>query len=71
VYLDTMLDAQASLGQGQTVGGKSLKNGQGLVAASSPLDTGFGFDYFPNLHIGATAWYCIAAQGGNPYKLPH
>jgi len=33
------------------------------------LDTGFGFDYFPNLHIGATSWYLIAAQRVNPYRL--
>jgi hypothetical protein len=39
-------------------------DGKGLVATTSPLDTGFGFSYFPNLHIGAKGWYLIAAQSG-------
>jgi len=33
------------------------------------MDTGFGYGYFPNLHIGATGWFLIAAQGGNPFRL--
>jgi hypothetical protein len=61
--------AQAQLGQNQTVGGQAIPNGNGLMAASSPLDTGFGFDYFPNLHIGATSWYLIAAQRVNPFRF--
>jgi hypothetical protein len=71
--LDTMMDAysiraaQAQLGRGQTFGGKEAPGG--VVAASSQLDTGFGFSYFPNLHAGATAWYALAAQGVNPYRL--
>ncbi|HWE61056.1 MAG TPA: Tat pathway signal sequence domain protein [Chloroflexota bacterium] len=69
VYLWNIQTAQAQLGQNQTVGGKALPNGYGVVSASSPLDTGFGFDYFPNLHIGATSWYLMAAQEINPYQI--
>lgn len=62
--------AQNSLGAGQTVNGKALKVGQGLTASTSILNTGFGFNYFPYYHIGATSWYVIGAQGGNPMRLP-
>ncbi len=68
-YLRNIALAQQKLGQGQTVGGRPIPAGLGVVAASSPLDTGFGFDYSPNLHIGATAWYLIAAQRVNPFRL--
>jgi hypothetical protein len=61
--------AQAQLGQNQTVGGQPLATGNGVVAASSPLDTGFGFDYLPYLHIGATSWYLVAAQRTNPFRF--
>lgn len=59
--------AQQHLGQGQTIGGQSGTGG--VVAASSPLDTGFGFGYFPNLHVGATSWYVFATSGFNPYRF--
>jgi hypothetical protein len=59
--------AQLSLGQGQTFGGKPGTGG--IVAASSPLDTGFGFGYFPNLHVAATSWYVFAANRFNPYRF--
>ncbi|MGA9672274.1 MAG: hypothetical protein WBQ94_23880, partial [Terracidiphilus sp.] len=65
----TCESAQAELGMGQTINGKAITAGQGLVASTSPMDTGFGYGYFPNLHIGATGWYLIAAQGGNPFRL--
>lgn len=68
-YLGNIRRAQASLGQGQTVGGKPLPAGAGIVAASSALDTGYGFGYFQYLHIGATAWYLMAVQRRNPYQL--
>jgi hypothetical protein len=58
--------AQDNLGQGQTFGQKPAPGG--LVAASSPIDTGFGFGYFPNLHIGATSWYVFALNRFNPYR---
>ena len=61
--------AQAELGIGQTVGGQAIPAGEGLQAATSQMDTGFGFTYGPRLHIGATGWYLIAAQGGNPFQL--
>ena len=60
--------AQAVLGQGQTVGGAQLPAASGLVAASSAIDTGFGFGYFQVQHVGATAWYLMGAQGKNPYQ---
>jgi len=45
-------------------------DGHGVDAASKDdLDTGDGFDYFAALHIGATSWYCIADQSGNPFRL--
>ena len=33
------------------------------------MDTGFGYTYGPSKHIGATGWYLIATQGGNPFQL--
>jgi hypothetical protein len=62
--------AQNSLGAGQTVNGQPLVVGQGLTASTSILNTGFGFNYFPYLHIGATAWYLMGALGNNPMRLP-
>ncbi|GAA1148008.1 hypothetical protein F4556_000836 [Kitasatospora gansuensis] len=45
-------------------------DGRGIVAASSDgLNTGEGDIYYAALHTGATAWYLIAAQGGNPFVL--
>jgi hypothetical protein len=58
--------AQDTLGVGQTVGGKALPDRSGVVSASSPLDTGFGFGYYPNRHVGATAWYVLAQTRSNP-----
>jgi hypothetical protein len=61
--------AQNSLGAGQTVNGQPLTVGQGVTASTSILNTGFGFNYFPYLHIGATAWYLMGAQGNNPMQI--
>jgi hypothetical protein len=61
--------AQQQLGVGKTVGGKAIPQGLGLVAATSVLDTGFGYTYGPSLHIGATGWFLIAAVAGNPFQL--
>jgi hypothetical protein len=58
--------AQDRLGTGQTIGGKALPARAGVVSASSPLDTGFGFGYYPYRHVGATAWYLLAAARFNP-----
>ncbi len=62
-------EAQAELGAGQTVNGASIPVGEGLVASTSVMDTGFGYTYGPSLHIGATGWYLIAIQAGNPFQL--
>ncbi len=43
----------------------------GIDAASEDgLRTGDGDKYYAALHIGATAWYCIALQNGDPLRLP-
>ncbi|NUS31062.1 MAG: Tat pathway signal sequence domain protein, partial [Streptomyces sp.] len=60
--------AQQLLGGGQTLGGVPVATGSGVVSASSPLDTGFGFGYYPYRHTGATAWYLLAATGTNPLR---
>jgi hypothetical protein len=60
--------AQDLLGGGQTIGGKALPERAGVVSASSPLDTGFGFGYYPYRHTGATAWYLMAAARFNPLR---
>lgn len=64
---DALESAQAELGREQTFGGSRVDGG--IVAASSPLDTGFGFGYYPNLHTGATAWYVMAGLTANPYTF--
>ncbi|MGW0337031.1 Tat pathway signal sequence domain protein [Streptomyces sp. NPDC003011] len=61
--------AQERLGAGQTVGGRALAARSGVVSASSPLDTGFGFGYYPYRHAGATAWYLLAATRTNPLRV--
>ena len=59
--------AQATLGRAQTFGRKRIEGG--VVAASSPMDTGFKFGYYPDLHLAATSWFVFAATGTNPYRL--
>ncbi|MGW0711078.1 Tat pathway signal sequence domain protein [Streptomyces sp. NPDC002643] len=66
--LDSVERAQDLLGTGQTVGGRALPERAGVVSASSPLDTGFGFGYYPYRHTGATAWYLLAATRANPLR---
>jgi hypothetical protein len=61
--------AQDTLGTGQTVGGRAVPVRAGVVSASSPLDTGFGYGYYPYRHVGATAWYLLAVAGTNPYRF--
>jgi len=65
--LDTIRVAQRRLGRGQTFNGRSGEGG--IVAATSPMDTGFKFGYFPNLHIGATSWFVMASLNANPYRF--
>jgi hypothetical protein len=67
--IESCIVAQNSLGAGQTVNGQPLPVGQGLTAATSILNTGFGFNYFPYQHIGATAWYVMGALARNPMRL--
>ena len=69
ILLENIRVAQETLARGQTVGGKTIADGQGVLAASSVLNTGFGFSFNPNLHIAATSWFVIAGQLGNPFQL--
>lgn len=66
--LGHVASAQRTLGVGQKFGGNVLGPG-GVVSASSPLDTGFGYGYYQNLHTAATSWYIFAATGTNPYRF--
>ena len=72
--LEQVRIAQSSLGFGATVGtpqhvgGAPLAAGGGVVAASSLIDSGFGFGYFRVQHTGATAWYLMAAARANPMQ---
>ncbi len=61
--------AQNELGLGKTAGGKAIPAGEGLVAATSVMDTGFGYTYGPSLHIGATGWYLLGVLAANPFQL--
>jgi len=80
ILLDNVRVAQKNLGKGQHVGGgqpiiglgkpaQAIPDGLGVLAATSELNTGFGFSYKRFLHIGATGWYAIAAQAGNPFRI--
>jgi hypothetical protein len=68
-FVSTCETAQQELGTGQTVSGAAIPVGQGLVAATSVMDTGFGYTYGPSKHIGATGWYLISVHAGNPFQL--
>ncbi len=61
--------AQAELGTGKTAGGKAIPAGNGLLASTSVMDTGFGYTYGPSLHIGATGWYLLGALAANSFQL--
>ena len=52
----------------QSVIGIAVPDGRGLVAASSTLDTGFGFLVLPMRHVGTTSWALLAAQRANPFQ---
>ncbi len=67
--LEQSMLAQKELGAGKTVGGKAIPQGEGLVAATSIMDTGFGYTYGPSLHVGATGWYLLGALAANPFQL--
>ncbi len=63
------IKVQTDLSGGKFAGGKAIPSGQGLLAATSVMDTGFGYTYGPSLHIGATGWYLLGATGSNPFQL--
>jgi len=42
-------------------------DGLGIIAASRTISDCDGEKYFSSLHIGATAWYIMAAGGVNPF----
>ena len=69
IFLANCRAAQSELGADQTVNSKPIPQGDGLLASTSLMDTGFGYTYGPYLHIGATGWYLLAALGGNPFQL--
>jgi hypothetical protein len=80
ILLDNIRVAQNNLGKGQHVGGgqpfiglgkpaQAIPDGLGVLAATSELNTGFGFSYKHFLHLGATGWYAIAGLAGNPFQL--
>ena len=64
--LDQVRHAQDVLGVGQHLGGVEADGG--VVAASSLLDTGFGFGYFQVQHVGATSWFLYASTRSNPMR---
>ncbi len=68
-FLNQIQTSQSELGAGQTINGVTIPLGEGLVASTSLMDTGFGYTYGPSKHIGATGWYLIGALGGNPFQL--
>ncbi len=69
--LDTLVRAQATLGTGQSVAGRALPGGTGLVAASSPVHVGYvASGYYPARHVGATGWMLLALAGINPLDNP-
>ncbi len=67
--LEQCINAQNELGAGKTAGGKPIPAGEGLLASTSVMDTGFGYTYGPSLHIGATGWYLLGALAANPFQL--
>ena len=61
-------DLVRSLGAAQSSAPNT--DGRGIVAASHDgLQTGEGDIYYASLHTGSTAWYLLAASGGNPFRL--
>jgi hypothetical protein len=44
-------------------------DGLGIIAASKTISDCDGSRYYPSLHVGATAWYVIAAGSVNPFVL--
>lgn len=61
--------SQQVIAAAEQVNGQPIPVGLGIAAATSTQDTGFFFDYFQDLHIGATGWYLTAGQFANPFRL--
>ena len=61
--------SQQVIAAAEQVNGKAIPLGIGISAATSTQDTGFYYDYYQDLHIGATAWYLTAGQFANPFRL--
>ena len=60
IYVEELRKAQVSA---------TNNNGKGIVAASHDgVTTGFEWEYFSRLHIGATAWYIFAERNYNPLE---
>lgn len=72
-YAVTGNDSQASalrqvLAQAQNI--PAFGSGGGVSAASHDgVSSGFGFDLYRRLHVGATAWNIFAQQIVNPYYI--
>lgn len=61
IYLDALRKAQ--------IAGLNA-DGWGIPAASCDgLSTGFDWEYFARVHVGATAWYLLAELGYNPLAV--
>jgi hypothetical protein len=67
--INTAAIGQAELGAEQTIADQPVPPGAGVVAASSPLHAGTeDTGYYPCRHVGATAWFILAATSTNPYS---
>ena len=67
--LGNIAKSQQVIATAEQVNVQPIPVGLGIAAATSTQDTGFYFDYYQDLHIGATAWYLAAGQFANPFKL--
>lgn len=59
-YVSDIEDAQANGPNG---------DGLGIIAASKTISDCDGDKYYASLHVGATAWYILAAGAANPFVL--
>ena len=67
--LGNIQKSQQVIAVAEQVNGQAIPLGLGIASATSTQDTGFYFDYYQDLHVGATAWYLTAGQFANPFKL--
>ncbi len=66
-HLQEIEKARRVVGQDQHVDGEPIMGG--VVAATSTIDTGFGFAYFQVQHTAASAWTVMASRRTNPMQL--